>query len=652
LGIDAALAERELAKVAVGMPEDPAGVTGPRSYVEIVAPSHARRFRDVVEASIKDAQAGVNFWRQDRTLELMNLLNEALPDAYRQALQELVEFVPRTNAESRAQRSPGRTVDISIGGKTLSIGSVTDFFRELFDQIGQDPAFIESLPWKWGRVRRLAAKTPQADGDRNAMTYPVGVPDDPAVYFDANATREEVAYCVVQNLCDAHISATLAIAASEAWVAAEGVAGVEKMEGGVDDEFGVVFSIPGGDSTLTLAAHEPTLFAARWLKFMLDRGLLPYRELPIRLGRSHFLSLRPDHGRPDRPFERAVHYRGVYMDTAMSGAGMVEGVLSALEELEIPARSLRERAEPDDDGDEDAEGPRAWYVNVGGRSWRDMRRHGFWQAGGGTRYRDAVLRLREGDDVYAYVSGRGYVGYGVVGAGRASRLNEFVGADLRGLADRDVEEPTRAAIERSRELSDDLAEYATAIDWRATRDENDGVRMRGMFTTPLTACRLTHQATIDFVRSRLLEGSRTTASAAGSVVVQESVARFGVWPERGGKPKVLSLASGDVSVSRWYDVLVRVAESLLAEGVLAARVDGTARTLLSAGDPTGMQKPMPLSNGWLIETNLNATECVKFAGGLLNASGRDPASFSVRYVVARGGGSAETGETDTTVEPA
>jgi hypothetical protein len=476
------------------------------------------------------------------------------------------------------------------------------------------------------------------------------------VYFDAAASRDEVAYGVVQHLCDAGVPAQLTVAESAAWVHADSyAAGTVAGEDDPQAALGVEVSVPGGTNASIVSAGDATHFAARWLKFMMERRLLPYRELPVRLGRSQiFLSLRPDHGRSDRPFERAVHFEGVFMNTAMDAASMIQGVLGALEELEIPARSLGAGADSPDDEDEETDGHRAWYVNVGGRSWRDMRRHGFWQAGGGTRYRDAVLRLREGDDVYAYISGRGYVGLGVVGGARATRLNEFVGADLRGLADRDLEDQTRAAIERSRDLPAELAEYATAIDWRATRDANEAVRMHGMFTTPLTACRLTHQATIDFVRSRLLEGAGTAGSVLGSVMVQDSVARFGVWPERWGKPKVLSLPSGDVSISRWYDVLVCVAESLLAEGVLAAGVqpDGTGRPLLSPGDPAGMQKPARLSNGWFIETNLNATESVKFAGGLLKASGRDPAAFSVRYVVTRGGGSTEVGATDTTEEPA
>ncbi len=615
-----------------------------------------RRFSAILDRAKTDIQEGGQkakaFWADDRTAEALRLINSLLPPHLKSNFEPFEPLWVGAGGDAR----PSLVVDQT----PMTVETVARFFRELYAVLAERPERLEaaerSLPWTIGRLRRLAARRPEADGGRSAMTYPIACPEaDPSVYFDAAASRDEVAYGVVQHLCDAGIPATLVVAPCKTWVDADSVA-VGNVAG--DDAparaLAVEVSVPGSSNAHIISADDQTQFAARWLKFMLDKALLPYRELPIRLAKSQILlSLRPDHGRSDRPFERAVHYRGVYIDTAMSTGEMVEGVLSACKDLEIPARSLNSTGDPEDEEDEENEGHRAWYVNVGGRSWRDMRRHGFWQAGGGTRYRDAVLRLREGDDVYAYVSGRGYVGFGVVSGARATRLDEFVGFDLRALADCDIEDRTRTAIERSRELSDDLAEYAAAIHWEATRGEEEAVRMRGMFTTPLTACRLTHHATIDFVRARLTDGS-TVAGAAAAGMQRESVARYGVWPERWGKPKVLSLPAGEFPISRWYEVLVRVAESLLADGVLAAdaQPDGTGRTVISQGDATGMQKPSPLSNGWLIETNLSATDSVKIAGGLLKAAGRDPASFSVRYVVSRGGGLPEVVATDATEEPA
>jgi hypothetical protein len=54
-----------------------------------------------------------------------------------------------------------------------------------------------------------------------------------------------------------------------------------------------------------------------------------------------------------------------------------------------------------------------WYVNVGDgphRSWDDMRRYGFFSAGGGEKYTGPLLHLQPGARIVAYQKGAGYVG--------------------------------------------------------------------------------------------------------------------------------------------------------------------------------------------------------------------------------------------------
>ncbi|PIR42004.1 MAG: hypothetical protein COV30_00610 [Candidatus Yanofskybacteria bacterium CG10_big_fil_rev_8_21_14_0_10_37_15] len=60
---------------------------------------------------------------------------------------------------------------------------------------------------------------------------------------------------------------------------------------------------------------------------------------------------------------------------------------------------------------------RIYHFNVGegnSRNWEDCRKYGFIAAGGGPRWRDAILGLRPGDIVFAFLSGYGYVGIGKV----------------------------------------------------------------------------------------------------------------------------------------------------------------------------------------------------------------------------------------------
>ncbi len=70
-----------------------------------------------------------------------------------------------------------------------------------------------------------------------------------------------------------------------------------------------------------------------------------------------------------------------------------------------------------------------WFMNTGegsdnGRSWEACRKYGFMLAGGGKRWLDGVKKLKVDDKLFAYLSGHGYVGLGIVTA-TAVPFNEF-----------------------------------------------------------------------------------------------------------------------------------------------------------------------------------------------------------------------------------
>ena len=71
-----------------------------------------------------------------------------------------------------------------------------------------------------------------------------------------------------------------------------------------------------------------------------------------------------------------------------------------------------------------------WFMNTGdgsneGRAWEDCKKYGFMLAGGGKRWIELVRKLRKGDQVFAYLTGHGYVGLGEVTA-EAVPFKDFV----------------------------------------------------------------------------------------------------------------------------------------------------------------------------------------------------------------------------------
>jgi hypothetical protein len=81
-----------------------------------------------------------------------------------------------------------------------------------------------------------------------------------------------------------------------------------------------------------------------------------------------------------------------------------------------------------------------WHVNVGEESgladkeqyrcWEDMKNFNFWSAGGAERYVKGVNKLEPGNIIYAYISGKGYVGKGEIEE-KAKRVSEFFSDEER-----------------------------------------------------------------------------------------------------------------------------------------------------------------------------------------------------------------------------
>lgn len=138
-----------------------------------------------------------------------------------------------------------------------------------------------------------------------------------------------------------------------------------------------------------------------------------------------------------------------------------------------------------------------WYLNSGGRNWSDMREVGFWQAGGGVRYKEIIHKLKENDTVYVYISGKGYVGKGIV-TGQPTLLQDLV---INGKKIFEINRTLKTSnvAEENKAKSPEIAEYAVPIKWSKSVDESNAYRKEGIFASPLTACRLNNKDTIQFL---------------------------------------------------------------------------------------------------------------------------------------------------------
>jgi hypothetical protein len=134
---------------------------------------------------------------------------------------------------------------------------------------------------------------------------------------------------------------------------------------------------------------------------------------------------------------------------------------------------------------------KSWFFNIGEvgetpYSWDDCRKYSFICAGGGRRYRQWMQNFKEGDTIYAYVSGSGYVGIGIVKK-TAIPFREATLADGRRLVDlqRDGE---LAGAHYNRSDDDDTCDWIVLVRWEKAVEKSQAVRLEPI--VPATASRI------------------------------------------------------------------------------------------------------------------------------------------------------------------
>lgn len=140
--------------------------------------------------------------------------------------------------------------------------------------------------------------------------------------------------------------------------------------------------------------------------------------------------------------------------------------------------------------------------------WEDMVKYGFFSAGGGRRYSGPLDRLNEGDPIYIYRRGSGYVGLGIV-KGKAVRARDFE-VEKVPLFQLPLQE---LGILKRHEDDEDRAEYVVPIKWIKTVSVNEAKTFPNIFRNQNIVCKLTEPATLDFLYSALGSVQRAVLTA-------------------------------------------------------------------------------------------------------------------------------------------
>ncbi len=142
-----------------------------------------------------------------------------------------------------------------------------------------------------------------------------------------------------------------------------------------------------------------------------------------------------------------------------------------------------------------------WFVNVGEgphRNWADNVKYGYIGAGQAPKYSEPLKKLRQGDSLFAYMKGHGYVGYGIVQES-AKMLKDFL-LDAAGTSPLDV--PLTAPQAHENRDDPKLSEWAVRVNWIKTFDRDQAKSFKGVFANQNIVCKLRHRETLDFLKEQ------------------------------------------------------------------------------------------------------------------------------------------------------
>lgn len=139
-----------------------------------------------------------------------------------------------------------------------------------------------------------------------------------------------------------------------------------------------------------------------------------------------------------------------------------------------------------------------YFVNVGEgphRNWDDNQKYGFIGAGQGPKHSRSLQNLQPGDEIFAYMKGEGYVGYGKVVREAVPIKKFWVEKENSYLLDLRLEAPLADDNKDDPELS----EWAVAVEWLRTFPREEAKTFKGVFANQNIVCKLRHEPTVAFV---------------------------------------------------------------------------------------------------------------------------------------------------------
>lgn len=140
-----------------------------------------------------------------------------------------------------------------------------------------------------------------------------------------------------------------------------------------------------------------------------------------------------------------------------------------------------------------------YFVNTGitdnnSRDWSLNQKYSFISAGGGPRWISAIKKLKSGDKIFAYIKGKGYVGYGTV-ADEAVPVTDYVVQGHRLVEDLPEDHPWP-----KQHVTDESGEWLVRVDWKATVPASDAKWLDNGFANQNVVCKLREPRTFEFLK--------------------------------------------------------------------------------------------------------------------------------------------------------
>ena len=135
--------------------------------------------------------------------------------------------------------------------------------------------------------------------------------------------------------------------------------------------------------------------------------------------------------------------------------------------------------------------------------WEVASKYRLLNAGGGSRYWKPLRTLKSGDRVFAHVSGRGYVGIGLVTETMlpARQVTVKINGQLQPLLDQP--ELDSKVWEKAGSEDPEETEMCVHVKWIVQRPLDQAFWEKGLFANQTIVCELSHERTIKTVESAL-----------------------------------------------------------------------------------------------------------------------------------------------------